>query len=165
MLNSHLFSKRIIALVAPNFEEGFTVYCLDQMREARLPSTLISLSKGLVRGLHGIWVQPDGTLNTVDPRDVGMVIIPGSRSCASQLLSDPRVHRLLDNTIANGGYVVTRESAQDLVTTLGVKKVAERQHLLVQGSLSTSEFVQKLINIWRDPLLSPNGHLRSVSLV
>lgn len=164
MSNSRLFSKRIVTLVANNFEEGFTVYCLDRMREAKLPSSLIGVSKGLIRGLHGICIQPDATLNNIDNLNVGMVIIPGSRSCASHLLSDPRVHRLIDDTIANGGYIATLESVQELVASLGVKKVAERQHLLVQGSLSMPDFVQKLIDIWQEPLLSPNGHLRSMSI-
>lgn len=165
MSNTYHLPKRIVTLIAPSFEEGFTVYCLDRMREAKMPSSLIGISKGVIRGFHGVCIQPDYTLEQIDSMGVGMVIIPGSRSCASRLLSDPRVQKLLDNTIANGGYVATVETAQTLVTELGLATRNKRQHLLRQGSMTIPAFVQRLIDIWQEPLLSPNGHLRSVHLV
>lgn len=161
----YYLNKRIVTLIAPSFEEGFTVYCMDRMRDKKLPASLIGISKGIIRGYHGVCVQPDFTLNQIDHLEIGMVIIPGSRSCASRLLSDPRVHRLLDSTIANGGYIAASESAQSIVTTIGMPQINARQHLLRQGTLSIPDFAQKLIDIWEEPLLSPNGHLRSVPLM
>lgn len=141
-------SDKIFILLAPGFEESTVVFCLEQMREAGLSVSLVSLSTGLVSGLHGLVLRPDYSLDQLPtgffPR---LIIVPGGRQCTSSLIADPRVHKLLETTWSNEGFVATTFMATPLFNQAGIPAYSEKSYFISQENMGISEFANRLINL------------------
>lgn len=138
---------KVLILVAPGFEERGVVYTLVTLREAGLPVSLVSLSSGLISGLHGLTIRPDYTMEQVVPDMPGrMVIIPDGQQCVSSLLADPRVHRLMDATVHREGYVATMLVAGQLLAQAGIPRDGASPHFIDQKDLSIPDFTNQLLN-------------------
>jgi putative intracellular protease/amidase len=139
--------NRVFILSAPGFEEASTIYCLERMRRASLHVLLVSLSAGLVTGQHGITVCPDLTLDQIDLNEpVKLVIIAGGRQCASSLLADPRIHRLLQGLPmmnASAAVLTTAGSAVSQIYPPDSSPI----RFIAQNDTSLEEFVTRLINL------------------
>lgn len=139
---------KVIILIAPGFEERGVVYFLAGLREAGLPVSLVSLSAGLVTGLHGLPVRPDYTMEQLIPDLPGrMVIIPDGQQCVSALLADPRVHRLLDSTVRDEGHVATTILAGQLLAQAGIPANGAAARFVSQGDQGIADFTNQLINL------------------
>lgn len=91
--------NQVVILIAPGFDEEAVVHCLCQMRQWGTAVTLVGAPSNLVVGASGLAVRPDYSLTQLHQavltgRD-SLLIIPGSSACATTLLSDPRVHRVI----------------------------------------------------------------------
>lgn len=140
-------SDKIFILLAPGFEESTVVFCLEQMREAGLSVSLVSLSTGLVSGLHGLVLRPDYSLDQLLPGlSCRLVIVPGSRQCASSLLADPRVHHLLRNTLNGGGFIVSTTTATPLLKQTEISTLRPT-HFISQEDIEIFELINQLTNL------------------
>ncbi|MEW5987976.1 MAG: DJ-1/PfpI family protein [Chloroflexota bacterium] len=140
---SHVFIP-----IAPGFEEGPVVYCLDQLREAGLAVSLVGISPGLISSLHGLTVRPDLSLEqlpAVRPRQ--LVIVPGGAQCASTLLADPRLYRFVEATLNSGGYVAAMQAAQPALTSVGLPAPAVAAGFVPQNGLDIAQFVTRLVHL------------------
>ncbi len=148
MPTNHLVpNNRIVILLASGFEETAVVYCLEHMREAGLPVSLVGLSAGVLKGLHGLGVRPDYSLDQLLPETIHQgVIVPGGPACVSVLLTDPRVHQLLETTMRNSGFVAVLATAVPLFTQSFSVTAATAPHLVQQGEMKISEFTDYLID-------------------
>lgn len=134
----------VFILLAPGFEEGSAIYCLDRLREAGILVSLVGLSAGLISGAHGVTVRPDRTLgqtSTLTPPY--MVLVPDGKKSVTALLADPRVHRLLTATIENNGNIAAMPAAAAMLENGGIGlKIPP----LIPFTGSLDEFASQLIN-------------------
>jgi putative intracellular protease/amidase len=148
-MNVHSASNRVVIILAHGFAEGETIWCLDRLREAGLPVSLVSLSAGLLNGQHGLAVRPDYSLDQL-PLAAGpprLVIAPGGRQCITSLLADPRVHQLFDATLNNKGFVAGMGTAEPLLNQIVFSTSPHAAHFVPQGALAIDDFVGRLINL------------------
>ena len=144
--------NRAIILIAPEFDEEAVVHCLCQMRRRGTAVDLVGNPANLVNGASGLTVHPDyslAQLNHAMPSDsYSLLIIPGGSSCATTLLSDPRVHRAIKRTFAAGGFVAAMSAVvPKIVANSGLLESANSCRFLVQGTQSTADFVKLLIGV------------------
>ncbi|MBX3055549.1 MAG: DJ-1/PfpI family protein [Anaerolineae bacterium] len=140
-------NNRIVILLATGFEETAVVYCLDHMREAGLPVSLVGLSAGILKGLHGLAVRPDYSLDQLSA-EAGCrgVIMPGGPQCVTALLTDPRVHRLLDATLQQEGFIAAMATAVPLLQQSGVLTSSTSPRFISQENIEINEFTNQLID-------------------
>jgi len=139
---------KVIILIAPGFEERGVVYFLASLRETGLPVSLVSLTAGLVTGLHGLTIRPDQTMEQVVLDLPGrMVIVPDGQQCVSALLADPRVHRLLNSTVRDEGHVATTILAGQLLARAGIPANGAADRFIKQGDQGIVDFTNQLINL------------------
>ncbi len=140
-------TNKILIVLASGFEEAAIVYCLDHMREAGLPISLVGLSAGILKGLHGLAVRPDVSLDQLSPDAAYRgVIVPGGQQCISALLTDPRFHRLLDTTLQHEGFVAAMATAVPLLSQYGIQHSAMTTRFIQQGEMGICEFIEYLID-------------------
>ena len=133
--------KRVFILLAHDFKELSVVYCLDRMREAGLPVSLVGLISGAVRGMHGLVIEPDYSLEAVGqaPHVCG-VVIPGGQQCTSLLTMDPRVHHLVQDVIDGDGFLAVMATAVNSFNRASFT-LTDKAIYLEQGDMSLPEFV------------------------
>lgn len=85
-MSTHVLqNNRVLILLATGFEETAVVFCASQIREAGLPISLIGLSAGVLKGLHGLFIRPDYSLDQLLPEtSYAGIIIPGSTQCVDR---------------------------------------------------------------------------------
>lgn len=107
-------------LVAPGFQERPVIERLIGWRDAGQSVWLIG-TVGVIRGQHGLTIRVDRTLGQVPENTlVKRLILPGGQRCARTLLSDPRVHRLIEATRKTGGEVMTDVAAEMELRQMGL---------------------------------------------
>jgi protein deglycase len=107
------FGKQAFILLAAGFDATSIIFTLDQLRRASFDVRLISLQRGLVQSSHGLWVKPDDSLETADLSQLPhLVILPDGEQCATMLLRDPRVHRLLKQVVTQQGVVAALPASE-----------------------------------------------------
>lgn len=144
-------NNNVLILLAPGFEAGPMVYCLEHMRDAGIPVSLIGLASGVIPSVHGLAIRPDCSLNQIMPEDSPrLVIVPGGAQSISSLIADPRVHRMFDAALANGGFVATMSGADSILEKAGIFSPSQRTRFLSQGNLKISKFSSHLINLISD---------------
>lgn len=149
---AQLSHSDVLLLIAPGFEEGPVTYCIENMRQAGLAILLIGLSPSLIRSQHGMAVRPDALLGQLPPvMDHRLVIIPGGVQCASALLAEPRVHRLIEETVARGGYLAATMTAQEILSTAIPRLNDKHAYVKTQNGRSLREFVSELFDLFVDP--------------
>lgn len=145
-----LVEKQIFIPIAAGFDEGDVITCTTLLREVGLSVRLVGLTANELKGLHGISICCDYSLNqlvALAPPD--LVIIPGEARCASLLLADPRFHHLLQMTWARGKLVTALSSAQQPVAQAGLPNYEMACRFIAQGNEETALFVPRLINLMR----------------
>jgi putative intracellular protease/amidase len=105
--------KCALIIIADGFEEtGVTVF-LSLMRQAGLYVKSVGLTSGLISSVHGVWLMPDLTLTDLDllinTTPISVIILPEGRQSLARLESDPRVHRLLRQVVAQRGKIVASQ--------------------------------------------------------
>ncbi len=147
-MTTAIFRNRVYILVAPGFEEAAVIYCLTQLREVGLPVSLVGLVAGQIAGWHGLSICPDLTLDEVDAQEpMKFAVIPGGQQCATTLLTDPRVHRLLHTLIAQEGRVGVMGTAIPVVTQFGLLPESMDGHYVLQNEESMDGFMAELVSL------------------
>jgi putative intracellular protease/amidase len=132
--------RRGLVLIAHGFDEHVAVCCLRLLRDAGIAVALVGLPVGLVTGNRGIAVSPDLSLDEVAPGGAAdLVVIPGGRRSAGALLTDPRVHHLVEGAVAGGGTIAVFGTAVEEAGRL------LRVPCICQGNLSVRDFVSQLL--------------------
>jgi 4-methyl-5(b-hydroxyethyl)-thiazole monophosphate biosynthesis len=85
--------KRVLVPLAEGFEEIEAVTIVDVLRRAGLSVTVAGLEAGRssVRGSHGIAVETDCELGSVDAGGFDMIVLPGGMPGTKHLMQDQRV--------------------------------------------------------------------------
>jgi putative intracellular protease/amidase len=98
-------------IIADGFKETETIILLSALRQAGLWVKSVGLTSGLIGGAHGVWLMPDLTLADIDhllkSTTISLVVLPEGRQSLVRLKTDPRVHQLLRQVVAQQGQIVT----------------------------------------------------------
>ena len=144
---STFLSDRAAILLAPGFEEGDIIYCLDRLRDAGITVDVVGLTTGLIRGIHGVVVRPDHSLDQLLPEQIfSTVIVPGGQQSTNALLADPRVHRMLKSTLSKGGWLAALLSAEPILKQFGFPNEAEQTQFVAQRDACIMAFTNQLID-------------------
>jgi putative intracellular protease/amidase len=112
-------NKCTLVLIAEGFEESETVMFLSLLRQAGLCVKSVSQVSGLVGSVHGMWLMPDLNLVDLDRLNrvvsINAIILSGGCQSLARLESDPRVHKLLRQVVANRGHIITGEEGLRIV--------------------------------------------------
>jgi putative intracellular protease/amidase len=118
-------SKCALIVIANGFNEMEVVSVLSVLRRAGLLVKSIGLTSGLINSAHGIQLMPD-----LPPADleqltksgtVRMVILPGGEKHLARLETDPRVHRLLRQVIAEQGQIIASFEGRQVLRAAAVR--------------------------------------------
>lgn len=140
--------RRILILLAPGFEEGPIVYCLDRMREAGLPVSLVGPSPRWIRGIHGISVRTDYSLEQLEPQiPHQLIVVSGGRQHIASLLADPRVRDLFQSVQESKGHVAATLSAESPLVQAGIHTLSHDSLFVQHGKMSVDEFANRLIEM------------------
>jgi putative intracellular protease/amidase len=144
-----LLSRRInqaLILLAPGFIESTTVSCLQYLREAGFAVGLVGLSAGLTRGHYGLEVQADCALSQIQPsHSPRLLVIPDGKEAVAMLLADPRVHRLIRQTVRDDGRVAVMPMAEAGLRRASLLSAANESSFLLQGSMSLRDFLSRMV--------------------
>ncbi len=134
-------NARVLVLVADGFREMAVLPCVASLRDAGVQTLLVGL-KDCVTGSQGIAVAADTLLGEMAAQEARMmVIIPGGARCTRALLTDPRVHQLLADTVAQGGEVAVLAGAEQLVD----EAIAGAEGFRHQGQQELEPFMRECI--------------------
>ena len=149
--NGQLSGVDVVVLIAPGFEEGPVTFFIEQLRQAGLAVLLTGLAPGLIRSRHGLAGRPDAVLSQLPSASAyRLVIVPGAVQCTSALLAEPRIHRLLQDTLATGGYVAVTRAAQDTVMSAGLQILIGEQRVKLQNGRTHDAFLGELLDLLMD---------------
>ncbi len=145
-------NKHAFILLAAGFDAASIIFTLDQLRRAGFDVQLIGVQKGLVQSSHGLWVKPDASLETADlSRMPHLIILPDGEECATMLLRDPRVHRLLKQVVARQGVVAALPASELWLHRLSAMQTIPHEQFV--GKLPANGTGQGLAN-FTDQLVS-----------
>ena len=140
------FKNKVLILLAPGFEEAEVIPCMTQLRKASLPVSLVGLTSRQVTGWHGLSICPDVALDEVgDYGALKLVVIPGGRQCATMLVIDPRVHRLLNTVIEQEGRVGVMRTAVPVATQSRLLTSLLESHFITQNGDDLEGFITHLV--------------------
>ena len=139
--------NKIAFLITHGFEEGDNIFCLDRMRNMGLPAVSISVPTGLIRGLHGISIRADYSIDQISPQQVSMVVISGGEKHLSGLLLDPRVKRFIQHAAETEPFYVAWLASNlkpDQFNWISLKKPSR---FIQQNGLDIDQFTNHLIDM------------------
>lgn len=136
-----------LILLAADFREGRTVYCVERLRQAGISVSLVGLSAGLITGYHGMTLRPDVTLSQLpEAMNHKLVLIPDGKECISALFADPRVHQLIETTLENQGLVAAMPEAEAMLEQASLVTSGTAASFMWQKDRDFEGFVKELIN-------------------
>ena len=149
-LNNSNHNRRVLILLADKYDEPFIVDLFCRIRDKRILINLIGLTSGIVRGVHGLLIHPELSLLEISeqthPDEIQALIVPGGHHCAKTLLTDPRVHHLLEEIIKRNGLVFVASSAQEILEETTIPKISKDSHLFKQDRQKARDFLEEIID-------------------
>ena len=112
--------SRVLVLLAAGFEEIEAVTVVDLLRRAGIETRTASLGPREVTGSHGITVSADLALDSVDPDDFEMIVLPGGLPGADHLKADGRVIAMVKRFAAAGRYTAAICAAPGVLAHAGL---------------------------------------------
>jgi hypothetical protein len=136
-------------LVSDGFDEPAVVECLCRVREQGASATLVGLYSGLLSGYHGLTIRPDFSLNQLEQQyqtlGTQTAVILSGRTNLTALLTDPRVHRLVEQTLSNEGFVAVMSTNSEWPLLPADLAPTAQMNLLLQDRMNTDDFIQEIL--------------------
>ncbi len=136
-----------IILVAPGFEETWLANCVTSLRQRGYRALMVSLAPELIEGANGMTVKPDSYLSKLlqTNRPPKLLAIADGKTCVNQLLSEPNVYRLMNQTVAAGGRIAATTESETILRHVGRVKFSDFDNCIWQRSTPTSEYAEQLV--------------------
>lgn len=141
-------------LLADGFDEIETVVILSTLRRAGTCIKSVGLTSGLINSVHGVLLMPDFALTDlgrlIAVSSIEMVILPGGEQSLAKLGSDPRIHRLLCQVIAQQSFVAINSHGMQILQAALTSNAAEgynkRDRVILRYPLeqTVEQFAQNL---------------------
>ena len=110
----------VLVPLAQGCEELEAVTIVDLLRRAQINVVVAGLDHEPVLASRGITLQPDTTLDKVEPGALDMIALPGGLPGADNLNNDPRIHALIQQLSTKGKYVSAICAAPKVLLNAGV---------------------------------------------
>lgn len=110
----------VYILLAPGFEEAEALVPADLLRRAGIETALVSLAGDTVAGSHQITVAADLALDKLDLSQAEMIVLPGGGPGWKNLGKEPRVERLVRQTVERDIWVAAICAAPTLLGRWGL---------------------------------------------
>jgi len=117
--------KKVLVPLADGFEEIEAVTVIDVLRRAELEVVVAGLTEGVLVGSRGVRVEPDTTLDRVDPTGFDVVVLPGGLAGAEAMMADERVLDLVRAHRAAGRTTAAICAAPMVLAAAGVEEGLE----------------------------------------
>lgn len=75
-----------------------------------------------------------------------LLVFPQGEKCMKHLLIDPRVHKLISNTVDNGGWVAFGTGAELVLSQIPLKYRVADDRICLQRSKKTADFAHQLFS-------------------
>lgn len=96
---------KIAVLMAEGYEEGETLFIVDLLRRAGLEcNTFAFNNEQFVKGMHGMYIQPDCQFSD-EVKNYDMIVLPGGRPGGANLKANPDVIKMLHYYNENNKYI------------------------------------------------------------
>ena len=117
--------KKVLVPLAAGFEEIEAVTVIDVLRRAELEVVVAGLTPGVLTGSRGVKVEPDTTLDQVDPAAFDVVVLPGGLGGTEAMMADERVLDLVRAHRAAGRTTAAICAAPMVLAAAGVEEGLE----------------------------------------
>jgi protein deglycase len=87
--------KKVLAVLAPGFEEIEAITVIDILRRAGIETTVAGLDEELVCGSHQIRIRCDAMLDGINTENYSHLFLPGGQPGTENLKKDKRVLELV----------------------------------------------------------------------
>jgi hypothetical protein len=140
---------KTFVLVSEGFDETAVIECLCRARDYGMSANLVGLHAGLLSGHHGITLRPDLSLNQLEEyvraHAPQTAVILNSDANLTPLLNDPRVHRIVEQTLRQQGLVAVMSAQDEWPLPADAHNATAERNLLLQGQMDTAEFIQEIM--------------------
>ncbi len=110
----------VLVPLAEGIEELEATTIVDLLRRAGIVVTTAGLSEGPVKASRGMVILPDTTLDAVMEQLFDMIVLPGGLPGADHFDRDPRIHRLLKQTVQQSRFVAAICAAPKVLAHAGL---------------------------------------------
>lgn len=149
MSTKTIIQKCVLIIITHGFHEADTISLISILRQAGLCVKSVGMTSGLVSGAYGVCLMPDLILSDLDclakTTTFSAIILPENKQCLTRLETDPRLHNILRQVLAEGGHIIAGAYGRQFL-----KKISIRDPGLI-GNSSSSE-----------PLLFPQKQGQSI---
>lgn len=98
-------NKKVVFVMADGFEEIEAVTPIDILRRLNIEVIIAGLRGLNVTGAHGIELNADCLLSSLNAENIGMLVLPGGMPGSKYLRESDEVVALLQDVYAAGDYV------------------------------------------------------------
>jgi putative intracellular protease/amidase len=112
----------VLVLWAPGFDEVAATVFVTALRTAGLSVKLVSLSRQLACGSHGLGLVPDLTLEEALPLAgaASCIILPCNPPLVRRLAMDPRIRELLGQALTHHATLVVSVGSDAILNNVAV---------------------------------------------
>ncbi len=114
--------QTVLVPLAEGFEEIEAITIVDVLRRAELEVKTCHLREANVTGAHRLTVKAELSIESVDAKNVSMVVLPGGMPGSSNLAENQRVLEIVKSVSAAGGYVAAICAAPMVLAAAGLIK-------------------------------------------
>lgn len=140
--------ERTVVLLGTGFDASLAVSSIKQLREAGNAVLIVGQTAGFVRDINGIAVHPEKSLSDIAHGEASrLLLLPGGTAYLSTLLTDPRVHNLIDAIVNNNGFIVVSEKAKHLLVEMEGKQSLTKACFMFQKIEEFNAITPGLINL------------------
>ena len=111
---------RVLVPLAQGCEELEAVTIIDLLRRAGIEVVTAGLDDAPIKASRGTTLVADTTLDAVAGQDFDLVVLPGGQPGATHLNADERVHALLRQQAAQGGWCAAICAAPLVLASAGL---------------------------------------------
>lgn len=111
---------RVLVPLAAGFEEIEAVTIIDVLRRAGCEVVTAGISPGIVRGAHGVGIQPDKELSAVDAAGYAAIVCPGGMPGTQHLAEHAPLLAMLRQAVAGGRRVAAICAAPMVLDAAGL---------------------------------------------
>lgn len=114
--------NKVLVPLAPGFEEIEAVTIIDVLRRAEIEVVVAGLEPGPARGAHQIDIATDAALETLDPADFRMIVLPGGMPGATNLREHEGVQYFIRAITDHGGTAAAICAAPIALAASGITR-------------------------------------------
>jgi protease I len=153
-------ARKAVVLTADEFEDMELYFPVFRLQEEGWEVTVAAPSMEVIRGEHGYGVKPDTTIDTVNPDDYDLLLIPGGSpsGAPSTVRKVPKAQEIARSFFAKNKPVASICHGPYTLVSAGLVK---GRHLTSYWYDGVPEEIRKGGGIWEDKEVVVDGNLVS----